>query len=111
MKKISQKIATSFLAGKSLQIDNTYTDGSKVYLHSNLIAYKTQPDKLHISLAGYPTLDTRERLNAILNVCGYSQYIQQIDGQQYIINEDCDSKHLIAENDFLSFRRVGDHWR
>jgi len=48
MRKISQNIATSFYAGKPLHIDNTYTDGEKVYLHSNLIAKKIHPDKLEI---------------------------------------------------------------
>ena len=111
MKKISQNIATSFLAGKSLHIDNTYTDGKNVFLHSHLIAKKIYPDKLEISLAGYPTMTTRERLNSILNVFGFDHYIQQNDGKQYIVNEPADSKHLIPENKFFGFRRVGEKWQ
>ena len=101
MRKISQNIATSFFAGKPLHIDNTYTDGEKVYLHSNLIAKKIHPDKLEISLAGYPTMTTRERLNSILNVFGFDHYIQQKEGKQYIVNEPADSKHIIPEDKFI----------
>ena len=111
MKKISQNIATSFLAGKPLQIDNTYTDGKKVFLHSNLIAKKIHPDKLEISLAGYPTMTTRERLNSILNVFGFDHYIQQVEGKQYLVHEPADSKHLIPEDKFFGFRRVGEIWQ
>ena len=110
MKKISQNIATSFLAGKPLQNDNTYTDGEKVYLHSNLIAKKIHPDKLEISLAGYPTMTTRERLNSILNVFGFDHYIQQKEGKQYIVNEPSESMHIIPEDKFIGFRRVGEIW-
>ena len=111
MKKISQNIATSFLAGKPLQIDNTYTDGEKVFLHSNLIAKKIHPDKLEISLAGYPTMTTRERLNSILNVFGFDHYIQQKEGKQYIVNEPSESMHIIPEDKFIGFRRVGEIWK
>ena len=110
MRKISQNIATSFFAGKPLHIDNTYTDGEKVYLHSNLIAKKIHPDKLEISLAGYPTMTTRERLNSILNVFGFNHYIQQKEGKQYIVNELADSKHIIPEDKFIGFKRVGEIW-
>jgi len=111
MRKISQNIATSFFAGKPLHIDNTYTDGKKVFLHSNLIAKKIHPDKLEISLAGWPTVTTRERLNSILNVFGFDHYIQQVEGKQYIVNEEADSKHIIPEDKFLGFRRVGEIWK
>ena len=110
MRKISQNIATSFFAGKPLHIDNTYTDGEKVFLHSNLIAKKIHPDKLEISLAGHPTMTTRERLNSILNVFGFNHYIQQKEGKQYIVNEPADSKHIIPEDKFIGFKRVGEIW-
>ena len=113
MRKISQNIATSFLAGKPLHIDNTYTDGEKVFLHSNLIAKKIHPAKLEISLAGYPTLTTRERLNSILNVFGFDHYIQQKEGKQYIVNGNnpYPSMHIIPEDKFIGFRRVGEIWK
>ena len=111
MRKISQNIATSFYAGKPLHIDNTYTDGEKVYLHSNLIAKKIHPDKLEISLAGYPTMTTRERLNSILNVFGFDHYIQQKEGKQYLVHEPADSKHIIPEDKFIGFKRVGEIWQ
>ena len=110
MRKISQNIATSFYAGKPLHIDNTYTDGEKVYLHSNLIAKKIHPDKLEISLAGYPTMTTRERLNSILNVFGFDHYIQQKEGKRYLVHEPADSKHIIPEDKFIGFKRVGEIW-
>ena len=111
MRKISNEIAQAFKRGEKLTKGNTYTDGKKVFLHSNLIAEKQHPDKLAITLAGWPTVTTRERLNAILNICGWDQYIQQSEGEQYIINGSNNSKHLMPVDSFVTFRRVGDNWQ
>ena len=55
-------------------------------------------------------MTTRERLNSILNVFGFDHYIQQKEGKQYIVNEPADSKHIIPEDKFIGFKRVGEIW-
>ena len=106
MRKISKEIAESFYKGFSKSKGNTATDGVNVWLHGNKIAWRTQDNNLEVTLAGWPTVTTRERLNSILNVFGWDHYIQQIDGQQYLVNEASDSKHIMSEDKFISFRKV-----
>jgi len=67
MRKITQKIANAFLLSNHKSIGNTRTNGKAVYLHGNKIAEKRQ-DGIYLSLAGWNTPTTRERLNGILQV-------------------------------------------
>lgn len=91
MRKITLKIARSLWQGKPCKISNTYTDGQKVFLHDNLIAFK-RDNGLSISMAGWPTVTTRERINGLLSFFGYEDRliggqrvkIYQRYGDQYI---------------------------
>lgn len=65
MKKITEKIANAFLLSNHKSIRNTWTNGKAVYLHGNKIAEKRE-DGIYLSLAGWNTPTTRERLNGIL---------------------------------------------
>ncbi len=104
MRKITKDICKALQSGKPCTRSNTYTDGTKVFLHNNLIAFK-RDNGLSISLAGWPTPTTRERINGLLKFFyGYEDrlfggrrvQIYQKLGDQYIttskghakINED-----------------------
>ena len=65
MRKITKDICEALQSGKPCTRSNTYTDGVKVFLHDNLIAFKRE-NGLSISLAGWPTATTRERINGLL---------------------------------------------
>lgn len=82
MRKITAKIAKAFLAGDSLKIKNTETDGQSVWLHGNEIARRTA-DGLEVSLAGWATVTTRERVNGILQAAQTGMRIVQRDHEQY----------------------------
>jgi|10_taG_2_1085330.scaffolds.fasta_scaffold09634_10 hypothetical protein len=109
MRKISQQIANAFFKGKPKTIGNTHTNGHEVFLHGNKIAWKPGNDKLAITLAGWPTVTTRERLNTILNVFGFDYYIQQCDFGQYLVNFE-DKKTGIFDKQIITLRRIGDNW-
>jgi hypothetical protein len=72
MRKISKQIAHAFNQGKTKSIGNTMTNGKEVYLHGNKIAWRSSGNGLELTLAGWPTVTTRERLNAILYVEGFN---------------------------------------
>jgi len=72
MRKISKQIAQAFNEGKTKTLGNTYTDGKSVYLHGNKIAWRSSGNGLELTLAGWPTVTTRERLNAILYTEGFN---------------------------------------
>jgi len=107
MRKITYDAARAFLDGKSLTIGNTHTDGTNLYLHGNMIAttgkdhpggllyssparlgqgWKFGPVKngeLKITLAGWPTVTTRERLNGVLELAGIKYRLYQKNHEQY----------------------------
>tara|TARA_R110002012_G_C11320423_1_gene575767 strand:+ start:277 stop:588 length:312 start_codon:yes stop_codon:yes gene_type:complete len=70
MRKITQQIANAFAQGNKLTVGNTSTDGNAVILHGNYIAEKDPWGNITMTLAGYNTQTTRERLNGVAEVLG-----------------------------------------
>ena len=84
MRKISQKAAQAFLHCKNFSLDNTTVSvirhgnhqGTEIEmrLHGNKIAYRNLTvdgiSKVHVSLAGWGTPTTRERVNGLLTTLG-----------------------------------------
>ena len=64
MRKVTQLISTAFKNNQKLSISNTMTDGQSVFLHGHRIAWKDE-GKLQISMCGWPTVTTRERINGV----------------------------------------------
>ena len=77
MRKITQQIANAFMARKSETIGNTHTGGKSIWLHGNEIVRRNESGEIEISLAGWATVTTRERLKPFVNVC-------QRKGEQYL---------------------------
>jgi len=78
MRKETHKIMSAFLKGEKASAQRTNTDGNTVWLHGNKIAHRQQDTYDHglvqFTLAGWPTVTTRERINGMLNVFGYSDF-------------------------------------
>jgi hypothetical protein len=69
MRKVTEKTALALFRGESRTVGNTHTDGTRLYLHGNLIAVRGK-GFIKLSLAGWNTPTTRERLNGILDIFG-----------------------------------------
>ncbi len=95
MRKISQLAAQAFRNGTKFNRDNTSvckrSDGSmELWLHGHLIAKQSRTEGLLISLCGWPTPTTRERLNGLLDALGYpvgfglyqSKHVQYIGDEE-----------------------------
>lgn len=67
MRKITSGIITAFNSGISKRDGNTTTDGNAIYLYGSKIAEK-RDGVLWVSLAGWNTNTTRERLNGLDDV-------------------------------------------
>lgn len=71
MRKITKEITRAFYNGDKLKISNTETDGQAIYLFGNKIAeYQSLfandgNKKINITLAGWNSNTTRERLNGL----------------------------------------------
>ena len=100
MRKESKLIAEALIAGTPLRMARTHTDGDKLFLHNNLIAVKT--DKGYtLTLAGWATVTTRERLNALLDCLGLGkQGFSQRAGVQYFTNEQGESR-VISDTEVI----------
>jgi P pilus assembly chaperone PapD len=86
MRKITQQIANAFAQGNKLTIGNTSTEGSEhgfhVKLHGNTIALKNDSG-IYMTLAGWNTATTRERLNGIAQVLGLDASFTQRKFEPY----------------------------
>jgi hypothetical protein len=67
MRKTTEKTAAAFLARRPAKMGNTSTDGEALYLHGHAIARHT-PDGLQITLAGWNTATTRDRVSGVLHL-------------------------------------------
>ena len=105
MRKITRLAARAFIEGREFRRDNTevvvaqtgYGDVKRLLLHGNIIAIQDlfsntrNPSKslmrtkgnLQITLAGWPTVTTRERLNGLLTEMGKREGIWQRNHEQY----------------------------
>ena len=64
---ITEKACNAFLNSKNFKLANTEVKNNAMYLHGNKIAW-FEDDILYISLCGWNTPTTRERLNGLPNV-------------------------------------------
>jgi len=80
MRKVTQEIANAFRQGRKLTKGNTSTDGNSIWLHGNKIVRRNEGGEVEISFAGWPTVTTRERLNAFAPV-------RQHKGEQLLFGE------------------------
>ena len=88
MRKESTTIARAFLKGRAAKQARTTTDGQAVYLHRNRIAWRDQMGDIHMTLCGWPTAITRDRLNAICeDLIGYRPFHQKRGVQFFNDNE------------------------
>jgi hypothetical protein len=85
MRKETHKIMSAFLRGEKASAQRTNTDGHSVWLHGNLIAERGK-SKLWFTLAGWPTVTTRDRINGLLELRGSDSRVFQKNGIQFLAN-------------------------
>ena len=90
-RNISEKAADAFNRFQNFKQANTRVQsderGARLYLHENLIAEHLDKGQIFFTLADWPTLTTRERLNAIQGL-----RITQKAGKQYANGVEIDPK-------------------
>ena len=85
MRQETQKIMSAFLKGEKASAQRTNTDGYSVWLHGNLIAERGK-SKLWFTLADWPTVTTRDRINGLLELSGSDYRVFQKNGTQFLTN-------------------------
>jgi hypothetical protein len=80
MRKVTQQIADAFKRYEKLKVGNTATCGESITLHGNYIVERDPWGNISMTLAGYNTQTTRERLNGIAEALGLNARFTQRDG-------------------------------
>ncbi len=93
MTATARKIAAAFKQGQSRVIKNTRSDGTTVYHHGNRIAWRKGND-LCMTLAGWGTVTTRDRLNAIAQEFTGERPYHQANWDQYYNGEEISSHDI-----------------
>ena len=83
MRKITKEIANALFARQDVNKGNTATINGEVFLHGNKIA-KIEDGALLMTLAGWNTPTTRERLNGIADVFGAKKRYSQKDFKPFL---------------------------
>lgn len=83
MRKETYKVMRAFLDRKSARGNNTTTDGNAVWLFGNKIAWRAANGDINITLAGWNTVTTRERLNGLLVLLNGQRDFHQRDHVPY----------------------------
>ena len=97
-RQITKEIIKAFMNDENKKLSNSQviTDyaTTRLYLFGNCIAIKKKDTgKIEVSMAGYPTVTTRERLNGI-----YGVSITQRKGLQYLNGVEIDTDKFYAVN-------------
>lgn len=81
MRKITREVSDAFIGRAKLKRGGSVSTGWHYILHGNVIAEWRDPTRseLWITNAGWPTVTTRERLNALPGVS-----VTQHKGKQYL---------------------------
>lgn len=82
MRKITKEIASALKNNVRKADGNTTCTGTSIFLHGNEIA-RVVNGRLEISLAGWPTVTSRDRLNGILAEFGCKERVFQSKGNQW----------------------------
>ena len=113
MKKITERASSAFKEGRKFYSGNTCVEINResgerfLRLHGNLIA-KYENDEFSISLAGWPTVTTRERLNGLLSTLESPKRIYQRKHEQFIgswVDKYKTSKDM-PSNEFVTIKSI-----
>lgn len=101
MRHESRKIALAFKEMKPAKGRRTSTDGEHVFLHGNLIAWRNPDGSVSLTLASWPTVTTRERLNAICEILWDIRPFHQKKGRQYRDDVEIASDSVVTIHNIL----------
>jgi len=104
MRKITEKTAGAFVDHRAFSMGNTFTNGKELYLHGNLIAkWADDNEVLTITLAGWNTPTTRERINGVLDLANIDVRVVQRDYEPCLLSLKSGDVFGISSTDHYGF--------
>lgn len=89
------RIAQAFLHRRKAKGYATECDGERVMHYSTIIAWYDRGDVPWVTLAGYDTVTTKTRVNAILTAFGYPGHFHHKRGKLYLGDKKVDASEPI----------------
>ena len=96
MRQVTKNIMEAFLKRKSLRCLRNTTDGNTVYLHGNRIAWHESNGDISMTLAGWGSPTTRERLNGLCMLLIDKRPFNQREHEQYYDDTPIDTRQVIT---------------
>ena len=96
MRKESRDIAIAFKKGERCTRARTVTTGQEVFLHGHRIAWRNKDGSISLTLAGWGTVTTRDRLNTITDVLFGWRSFHQKKYVQYFEDDPVDPNSVIT---------------
>ena len=100
MRQETHKIMSAFLKGKKASAQRTHTDGTTVWLHGHEIVHRGDHNTW-FTLADWPTVTTRDRINGMLELSGSDYRVCQRNLRQYLI-KDGETVRELGEDEWVS---------
>ena len=79
MRKETRLIAEAFIQRIPKRAARTYTDGHRMYLHGYPIAWWEHDSSLSVTLAGWPSRTTMDRLNGLCELLGHCRPFHTVE--------------------------------
>jgi hypothetical protein len=95
MRQTSNVVCKAFIERKAKTANNTHTDGKELMLFGNKIAWWDDEGNLLMTLAGWGTTTTRERLNTLCRMLKIGGRFNQKDKVQFFSGVPIDSDQII----------------
>lgn len=83
LRKETDKVTSAFVQGKAAKGARSHTDGKNLYLHGNHIGKHGEDGSVHLTMAGWGTKTTRDRLNGVVQHLGGTGGFHQKGGVQH----------------------------
>jgi hypothetical protein len=95
MRQTSNVVCKAFIERKAKKVNNTHTDGKELMLFGNTIAWWDDEGNLLMTLAGWGTTTTRERLNTLCHMLKINGGFNQKNNVQFFNGVPIDSDQII----------------
>lgn len=102
MRKVSEKTVLAMIRGEKCKSGNTRAENHTLFLHDNAIAiYCPRTDTVACTMAGWGTVTTRERLNAVLTMLHKPYGFYQKEHEQVLLNKMTGDLQSINEHEIV----------
>jgi hypothetical protein len=106
MRKETDDVMRAFLARKPCTRARTQTNGDAVTLHGNRIAWREADGSISMTLAGWGTPTTRDRLNGLCLILMDKRPFHQKKGVQYYDHLEISTDQIITVHTIIEHKHT-----